>query len=327
MNVPDSSALPPFRIQSTDTAPYYYLTYCLTLPTNIAGLLLSSAVVFGLWRTDSFKDLPRVQRMFAFLILLSGLYSFYNIIILIQLLYFNSETFQIVNIILVASWFEFVMLFNTALSMERYFHVNATKDGDTIWHFAILVVLYLTGVAVVIWAAVPPNPLDNSVVWKYVLPISFFFTSIPTVYFYRATYVLAYNKLSLLASTNSAVERNFDSVVRSILRNSILMTTSMMISYFPQILLLFLVSVGVGIDDTYGLKVGVNVLSGLDTLITAGLGLYFLRETRLYLCRLVRRRELEDGKGVGVEVRPITSDNTPDPSPGSAETPPMPTVL
>ncbi|KAJ3075733.1 hypothetical protein HDU98_007125 [Podochytrium sp. JEL0797] len=318
MNVPDSSSQSPYKVQSPENSPYFYVTYGLTLPTNIVGAFLTFAVILGLWRTNSFAALPRVQRLFALLILLSGLYSCYSIIVLIQLLYFNSETFQIVNIILVAGWFEFVLFFNTALSMERYFHVNATKDSDTMWYFVGLAGLYLGSVAVVIWAAVPPNPLDNSVVWKYVLPISFVLTSIPTVYFYRATYVLAYNKLSLLASTNSAVERNFDSVVHSILRNSVIMTSSLMICYFPEILLLFLRSMGIDGND-FGIKICVNILSSLDSVVTGCMGLYFLRESRLYLLGLVVQGGVKD-----IENRPMTTANTPTPSPGSAQTMPVP---
>ncbi|KAJ3063278.1 hypothetical protein HDU98_000888 [Podochytrium sp. JEL0797] len=283
----DTKDRPPIESPSSD--PYFFVQYALVLPMYCFGALLNFAAAYGIARGMSLEAMPRVQRLFVLLVILSLLWSLYQISVYVINLYYGSDLFSLVNSVMMLVWLEFVLWFNTALAMERFFHVRKLRDQESRKFFAILLILFLGCLAAIVWAATLPS-LNYPVLWKYIIPSSLLLTSVITTVFYRLSINFAHEKLCQTlsptdASISSAVERKIKTMTRQIIKNSLIMSLSLFVCYFPQVLLLFLASLGVGgfVEGYYGIILCANVLAGLDPVVTGLLALYFLKGARLYL--------------------------------------------
>ncbi|KAI9343148.1 hypothetical protein BDR26DRAFT_858629 [Obelidium mucronatum] len=107
---------------------------------------------------------------------------------------------------------------------------------------------------------------------------------------YQQTFRLAAKQLRVFIASHG--QEYVTKSNRTMVKNSLLMTTSILLLYSPQIIAFYFLPMDPQIGENeinirMSVIVFVNVLAGLDPIVTAVLVLYFARDVRIYLHKMV----------------------------------------
>ncbi|ORY35182.1 hypothetical protein BCR33DRAFT_722530 [Rhizoclosmatium globosum] len=276
-----------------DLNPLAIIQYFFEVPLFVAGLLLNGLIVALLvHKSKSAVSASRLNTLLCCLSGLSGFWCLFNLVISVCSLVSESPTEALLKLIgcVTASWIQLSLWLNLILALERYIHVCGSWG---LWLdrllFGTVLALCTTSITVTVWAYATTSFGSSLMIfiWSQLILSVYFTTCIGAIILYTRTYFYAIKKVGQYLQNTAGDQSASISVKRTILKNSILMTTSFIVSFTPLIALLTWTNqfttyeyLSIRPDSYYAVYGFMNLLNALDPIITALIVIYFVPDLK-----------------------------------------------